>query len=258
VSFDPGPPPAPPEINLPPLPVFGGGGDVVQALGAINPAAGPGPAGEPAFLAVYQGIGDVSFVADAEFTFALPRDAFVGLATDSDISFSATLDDGTQLPPWLHFDPATGNFIGDPPPGFTGAFTLKVTVHDGSGHAATAVFHLNIRTPGRGAFDETRPSPVQNALLPGDGPIGDRTVPRHAAVTDHWQDALAVHRSGLDLASGGSARGLDTPMGHGHDPGDAHPIGKPGLLAQLRAAGGHGFLSERAALLDSVRHRAAG
>jgi hypothetical protein len=184
----------------------------------------------------------------------VPRDAFIASAGDAGITFSASLGNGDPLPPWLTFDPKTDTFTGKPPAGFSGVFTLQVTVHDAAGHDATTSFHLSVGEGGHAAL-EAAPAATQAALAPRDPGLPDRSHLRLAADNDHRQEATASGwaRHGLDGAPAGHDAGDGAAAGHG----EAHPAGKPGLLAQLRAAGRHGFLSERQALLDSLHRRAA-
>ena len=159
----------------------------------------------------------------------MPRDAFGDIGSGSAVSFSASLSDGLALPEWLSFDPVTGTFHGDPPPGFTGTMTILVTVRDAAGHQATTTFHLSVGQ-GNAKLD-----------LPGDhGDVG-ATLPLHhapqgghAELAPPEQNAAATY----DLA--------------------ARLSGKPALTAQLHAAGSHRFLSERQALIESAGRHAAG
>ena len=48
------------------------------------------------------------------------------------LTYTASLADGSPLPPWLRFDEATATFSGTPPLDFTGSIDLKVTAKDGT------------------------------------------------------------------------------------------------------------------------------
>ncbi|WP_039279437.1 putative Ig domain-containing protein, partial [Pectobacterium brasiliense] len=70
-----------------------------------------------------------------------------GTFTDPDgdpLTLSATLADGTALPAWLSFNPATGTFSGTPVNGDVGNLTIKVTATDGSSASVSTTFGLTV------------------------------------------------------------------------------------------------------------------
>ncbi|KHT27841.1 putative Ig domain-containing protein, partial [Pectobacterium carotovorum] len=72
-----------------------------------------------------------------------------GTFTDPDgdtLTLSATLADGTALPAWLSFNPATGTFSGTPASGDIGSLTIKVTATDGSSASVSTTFSLTVTT----------------------------------------------------------------------------------------------------------------
>ncbi|MBQ4783279.1 hypothetical protein F9U38_22500, partial [Pectobacterium versatile] len=72
-----------------------------------------------------------------------------GTFTDPDgdtLTLSATLADGTALPAWLSFNPATGTFSGTPASGDIGNLTIKVTATDGSSASVSTTFSLTVTT----------------------------------------------------------------------------------------------------------------
>ncbi|KHN49121.1 putative Ig domain-containing protein, partial [Pectobacterium fontis] len=75
--------------------------------------------------------------------FTLPS----GLFTDPDIgdtlTLSATQADGTALPAWLTFNPATGTFSGTPGSGDVGNLSIRVTASDGAASVNTT-FALSV------------------------------------------------------------------------------------------------------------------
>ncbi len=72
------------------------------------------------------------------WTFRVPAAADV----DGDaLTYSASLADGSPLPAWLAFDPATRSFSGTPPKDFDDVVGLRVTVTDG-GLSASRAFNL--------------------------------------------------------------------------------------------------------------------
>jgi hypothetical protein len=88
-------------------------------------------------------------------------------------------------------------------------------------------------------------------------------APLHLAAGGEHAPALAPHHAPIDAAPflaaerhAPQADGLPG-LAAGHKLAATEPAGKPGLLAQLKAAGRHGFIVERQALLDSLRQRIA-
>lgn len=78
------------------------------------------------------------------FALAVPQ----GLFNDSDegdsLVYSAARIDGTPLPEWLEFDPATGVFAGTPGLADGGEYPVRVTVADSSGARAATDLSLTI------------------------------------------------------------------------------------------------------------------
>jgi methionine-rich copper-binding protein CopC len=62
------------------------------------------------------------------FDYTIPFNTFADV--DSTLIYSATLDNGSLLPPWLNFDAATGKFTGTAKS--TAGFNVKVTASDGA------------------------------------------------------------------------------------------------------------------------------
>ncbi len=64
---------------------------------------------------------------DTPFSFTVRDQVFQNLGPGSGLTFTATLADGSALPAWLHFDPATRTFSGTPKNGDVGATTVRIT-----------------------------------------------------------------------------------------------------------------------------------
>src|SRR5262249_39051192 len=76
----------------------------------------------------------------ASFTYQISA----GLFSDPDgnsLSYSAALSDGTDLPSWLNFEPATRTFSGTSPVGAAGT-SVRVTANDGEGGSSSTDFIL--------------------------------------------------------------------------------------------------------------------
>ena len=59
-------------------------------------------------------IADQSTDEDAGFSFTVPPASFTDVDVGDSLTYSATLADGSALPSWLSFDPATQTFSGTP------------------------------------------------------------------------------------------------------------------------------------------------
>lgn len=78
------------------------------------------------------------------FAFTLPADVFADIDTGDTLSLAASLADGSPLPAWLSFDPATGQFSGTPAVGDAAQLAVNVTATDGGGASASAAFNLTV------------------------------------------------------------------------------------------------------------------
>jgi hypothetical protein len=174
-------------------------------------------------------------VADRAFTgsvdFTLP-----GVATWLD----ASLTNGNQLPSWLHFDPVTGRFFGTPPIGFSGTLHVEVDAINADGKAVELILNITIGSP---SADAGGRAGIAAALL-------------QAPVDNGFAGVAASPEKGVWLVPHGEGGGADRSaglpeLGAGHARNG--PLGKTALTDQLKAAGWHGLLLERSALLDSLR-----
>jgi VCBS repeat-containing protein len=87
-------------------------------------------------------LADQSARAGTEFAYALPADAFADVDAGDSLTLAASQADGTPLPAWLGFDPATGIFSGIPAGGNAGTYVIRVTATDAAGAAAAQDFSL--------------------------------------------------------------------------------------------------------------------
>jgi Ca2+-binding RTX toxin-like protein len=83
---------------------------------------------------------------------------------DTNLSYSATLEDGTALPSWLSFDATTGTFIGTPPE-TAGIFKIKLTATDAAGASVSEDFNITVTatptpTPAPTPTPEPTPAPT--------------------------------------------------------------------------------------------------
>ncbi len=138
---------------------------------------------------------------DSPFFLTIPNTTF----TDPDqvhgdeLSYGATLTDGSPLPAWLDFDPITRTFSGTPNAGNAGVLQIAVTATDQGYLSATDSFTLSISGP----LPQTVVGTLENDVLTSGR--GDDTL-RGLAGGDQLNSG-----QGHDLLDGGS--GADTMRG---------------------------------------------
>jgi hypothetical protein len=66
----------------------------------------------------------------------VPAGTFIDPDGDT-LTLSATLVDGSPLPAWLTFNPATGTFSGTPGNNDVGSISIKITANDGDASVST-------------------------------------------------------------------------------------------------------------------------
>jgi Ca2+-binding RTX toxin-like protein len=103
---------------------------------------------------------------DAAFAFTLPAGTFTDADAWDTLAYSASAADGSALPAWLAFDPATAAFSGTPGDEEVGSHALRVTATDLAGASATALFDLTV--------ENVNDAPVLVAPLPDQAAEQDR------------------------------------------------------------------------------------
>ncbi|MEL4244889.1 VCBS domain-containing protein, partial [Shewanella xiamenensis] len=76
---------------------------------------------------------------DADFSFVVPAGTFADIDTGDTLTLSTS-----SLPPWLHFDAATGTFSGTPTNGDVGTTHVTLTATDSSGAKVSTTFELTV------------------------------------------------------------------------------------------------------------------
>lgn len=80
---------------------------------------------------LHAALADILTKAGANFTVEIPANAFQDPDGDP-LTYSATLEDGSDLPDWLSFDPDTLAFTVAPEAGDIGSVSVRVTASDGA------------------------------------------------------------------------------------------------------------------------------
>jgi hypothetical protein len=78
------------------------------------------------------------------FNYQLPAKTFTDVDAGDTLTYSATLANGSPLPSWLSFNPATRTFTGTPTVANAGNLSLKVSATDKAGASASTPFNLEV------------------------------------------------------------------------------------------------------------------
>jgi uncharacterized delta-60 repeat protein len=116
---------------------------------------------------------------DTAVNFTIPANTFSDVDNAS-LTLTATLGDGSALPTWLIFAPATGTFSGTPPQDFNDTISLKVTATDSGSLSASSTFDLVIAAV----------NDVPVAVASSNAVLEDATITGSVSATD--ADAGAV------------------------------------------------------------------
>jgi len=90
----------------------------------------------------------------AHFEFTIPEGTFVDEDVEHEngefcgdaLAYQATLADGSLLPGWLQFDPATRRFSGTPAAGDAGDLSVRVLAYDTNGASARETFLVKVQS----------------------------------------------------------------------------------------------------------------
>ncbi|WP_421249110.1 tandem-95 repeat protein, partial [Aeromonas sanarellii] len=103
-------------------------------------------------------IAEQSAGAGTAFSYSMPANTFADVDGDT-LSYSAALADGTPLPTWLSFNPATRTFSGTPDSADVGNLSVRVTATDTGGLSASGQFTLTVA-----AADNQPPTTTHDSL----------------------------------------------------------------------------------------------
>jgi hypothetical protein len=101
-------------------------------------------AGAPDALVVVKPVVPVVVGADGRVNFTLPTDTFAHTRADATVRLTAAQANGQALPGWLAFNPRTGTFVGQPPPGVSGEVVVRVIARDQNGREAVAMVRITV------------------------------------------------------------------------------------------------------------------
>ncbi|WP_426595896.1 Ig-like domain-containing protein [Pectobacterium brasiliense] len=90
------------------------------------------------------GISNQTVNGDGAFSFQIPANTFSDIDVGDTLRLSATRADGSALPAWISFDPATGTFSGSPGRTNSGDLSILVTATDAAGASVSTTFVLRV------------------------------------------------------------------------------------------------------------------
>ena len=93
---------------------------------------------------VRQALSDQVAQEDDAFSFVIPDTAFGDPDAHDVLTYNATLDDGSPLPDWLHFDADTRTITGTPDNDRVGDLRIKITATDDHGAEVSDSFTLSV------------------------------------------------------------------------------------------------------------------
>jgi NADPH-dependent 7-cyano-7-deazaguanine reductase QueF-like protein len=93
---------------------------------------------------VANAIADQSAPEDAAFSFVIPINTFADADAGDTLTYSATSGDGSALPSWLTFDPASRTLSGTPLNDDVGTVSLRILATDSAGASTFDVFDVSV------------------------------------------------------------------------------------------------------------------
>ncbi|WP_246785212.1 DUF4347 domain-containing protein [Bradyrhizobium sp. S69] len=184
--------------------------------------------------------------------------------------------DGTPLPDWLKFDPATGTFAGLPPENAVASLapdlssdnnivtgTLRQNFNDGSGRHAPGSSSITIEVLARDSKGNVAVTVFTIDLQPHKAgqhgwnmqPFG---VERHASLVPLSPELAAIEAAVRDVTRPVEPFAIHgMPVGHGEPISvgghETAPVGRAGLTEQLASIGWRSMAAQRNALLASLQ-----
>ena len=138
------------------------------------------------------------------FSFTIPQESFIDI--DSDIlNYTASLEDGSDLPSWLSFDAATQTFSGTPTFDDAGVLRVKVMASDGQ-FTTSQVFSLDVVDVNRA------PVQVDNSTLVMDEDSGSLSIDVLSQVQDLDGDVPTISNVSVDANQGSVILNVDNTI----------------------------------------------
>ena len=174
---------------------------------------------------VQQALTDQAAPEDSAFSFTVPSEAFRDADENDALTYSASLEDGSTLPDWLHFDADTRSFSGTPENDHVGDLRVSVTATDDHGVNVSQNFSLavdnvndapdDLALDGGSVIENAAAGTVVGTAAAHDSDVGDSLT--YGLVDD------ADGRFAIDETTGqitvADPRGLDFETAASHDIG---------------------------------------
>ncbi len=91
-------------------------------------------------------ISDITVYTGSAFNYIIEEDTFADPDSSLDLTYTARLADGSNLPTWLTFNPATLTFTGTPPVSSVSPLDIMVSAFDAQGGSIYDVFRISCLT----------------------------------------------------------------------------------------------------------------
>ncbi|MBT9595087.1 MAG: putative Ig domain-containing protein, partial [Vitreoscilla sp.] len=111
-------------------------------------------------------IEDYTATAGEPLRFELPPATFDDADAAEQLTYQASLADGSALPDWLRFDPLRQVFVADPQATDVGRLVVRVTATDASGASAQGLFTFTVAEAPAEPQPESPPMPAESPAAP--------------------------------------------------------------------------------------------
>ncbi|MCX7420915.1 MAG: putative Ig domain-containing protein, partial [Planctomycetia bacterium] len=165
---------------------------------------------------------DRNATEESAFTFTFAASTFADVDVGDTLTYSATKSDGSALPSWLTFTPATRTFSGTPLNADVGTLSINVTATDLSNAAVVATFNIVVgKSPS--AFNGGYTGSFRGSLT------YPRSISLASLISNRSFTAMVTDGdvTGNLPATGGTATGTVNGEGYG-EMSDSGPIFIPG------------------------------
>ncbi|BCK87235.1 hypothetical protein MIZ01_1007 [Sideroxyarcus emersonii] len=162
-------------------------------------------------------LADQNATQDLAFVYQIPDTVFADPNGDS-MSYKVAMADGTALPAWVQFDPATRTFSGTPSNADVRSINLSVTATDSAGLSTSGTFVLNVLN--------VNDAPVVSMML-ADQATKENTPFSYTIPADTFTDADTIYGDSLSY-SATLADGSALPSWLTFDPSAGIFSGTPG------------------------------
>ncbi|MEE9927983.1 DUF4347 domain-containing protein [Microvirgula aerodenitrificans] len=163
------------------MPALTGDGERTGGRSGLSGFVSAGLDARAPVLRIVPDLGVLSVQADQSFSVQLPAGTVVA-RDPGGLTIQVRQSNGQPLPPWLHFDPATGTFSGKPPAGWNRTLSLEVSVFDKDGHRGQARLQLQF-----GQRLASAEAPAAEPAARGKPALSEQFARARVATAPDWQ-----------------------------------------------------------------------